>query len=74
MSARDVASSLGDSKLAQEYLDKLNETVKISDDEPEADGYNVAPDNENTEIHESGKFNVDEAETDEGISLVITDN
>lgn len=65
-----------DPKKAREYLNKLNETVNSSNGEPEADAHTASPDGENTEIeiHENGNFNVEETETDEGISLVITDN
>lgn len=67
--------SKADPQKAQEYLDKLNEKVKISDDEPEADGYDTTPDGENTEIeiHESDKFTIEQEETDDAVSLVITD-
>ena len=58
---------------AQEYLDKLNEEVKISDDEPESD---ISPDGENAEIeiYENDNFKVDIDENSESTSLVITDN
>lgn len=61
---------------AQEYLDNLNEKVKISDDEPESGNYNISTDGENAEIeiYENDNFKVDIDENSESNSLVITDN
>lgn len=71
----DLDKSKADRKKAQEYLDKMNENVKTSDNESEADDYDVAPDSENTkiEIYENDKFKVEENETDGAVSFVITD-
>lgn len=59
---------------AQEYLNTLNEKVKTSDDAPDADGYIITPESENTEIeiYENNEFHVDTNEDDETVSLVIT--
>lgn len=65
----DLDKSKANPQKAREYLDKLNETVKISDSEPEADGENTE-----IEIYENSKFHVEEDETENAVSLVITDN
>lgn len=71
----NLDKSKADPEKAQEYLDKLNEKVKTSDDEPDDSGYDIAPDSENTEVQlkSSDKFNVETEEDDDYVSLVITD-
>lgn len=71
----NLDKSKADPQKAQEYLDKLNEKVKISDDVPEDSGYDISLESENEEVQikSSDKFKVKTEEDDDSVSLIITD-
>lgn len=71
----NLDNSKADPEKAREYLDKLNEAVKISDDEPEDEGYIVAPDSESEKFQteENGRFQIETDESEEMLSVVVTE-
>lgn len=70
----NLDKSKADPKKAQEYLDKINDEGKTSDEEQKVDEI-ASPDSESEEIviHENDKYNIDVDENDESLSIVITE-
>lgn len=71
----NLDKSKADPEKAQAYLDKLNEQVKTSEEEPEAEGYAISPDSESEtiELYENDNFHVDVAHEEGTTTLTITE-
>lgn len=72
----NLDKSKANQKKAEEYLEKLNEKVKVSEEEEkteEAVTDRSGDEDSVTELHENDDFNVEINETDKEVSLIITE-